>query len=150
RVHLAQHPLFPFSSVSHSLLPARLPSMPASSTSTRPMPSPTATEDAVMILDGRRRIQQLTPRAAALLTRAPASLIGASFDELGSLEAMGLSVREQPVFGKGRRPSRYVMTLRLIDYACGAHDHLVAPWQGSTELALVRSPEGRVLAVNEA
>src|SRR5579885_1052862 len=110
--------------------------MNASVLSTRPMPAAHAAEEAVLILDGKRRIQQVTPRAAALLSRPPGALIGVNFDDLGSLEAMGLAVREQPVYGKARRPSRFVLTLRLIDYACGTHDHLVAPWQPSTELAL--------------
>jgi len=43
-----------------------------------------------------------------------------------------------------------VVTLRLINYDYGEHDHLVEPWQTSTELALIRSTEGKILTVNEA
>ena len=110
----------------------------------------TASEEAVLVLDSKRRISELTPRAAALLGRAPAALIGLVFSEVGSLELLGLAAREQPVFRKLRRPHRVIVTLRLIDYAMSEHDELVAPWQASVELVLVRSPEGRILAVNEA
>jgi len=107
-------------------------------------------EEAVLVLDSKRRICELTPRAAALLGRPPAGLIGLGFAELGSLDLLGLAAREQPVFRKAKRPHRTIVTLRLIDYGLGQHDELVAPWQSSVELVLVRSPEGRTLAVNEA
>jgi two-component system cell cycle sensor histidine kinase/response regulator CckA len=109
-----------------------------------------ATEDAVLILDSRRRIQQSTARAAALLGRTAAELVGMVFDDLGPLEGAGLAAREQPMFRKSQRPSLYIVTLRLIDYASGRHDQLIEAWQSSPELALVHSPEGRVMAVNEA
>jgi PAS domain S-box-containing protein len=110
----------------------------------------TVAEDAVLVLDSKRRIKELTPRAAALLGRTPEDLIGQSYDELGSLELMGFTVREQPVFRKSRRPHSTIVTLRVVDYAAGAHDELVAPWAASVELVVARSAEGRVLAVNEA
>lgn len=120
----------------------KVPSLPASTAA--------AAEDAVLVLDSQRRIQQITPRAAALLAQSADKLIGACFDEIGSLDEMGVAVREQPVFRRTKRPSLVVVTLRLMEYSCGRHDHLVAPWEGSVELAIVRSPEGRILAVNEA
>lgn len=104
----------------------------------------------MLILDSQRRIQQITPRAAALLAQPAEKLIGALFDELGSFETMGLSVREQPVFRKTKRPSLIVVTLRVMENRSGLHDHFVGPWEGSLELVLVRSTEGRILAVNEA
>jgi len=107
-------------------------------------------EEAVLVLDSKRRICELTPRAAALLGRPTADLLGLDFGELGSLDVLGLAAREQPVFRKLSRPHSFIVTLRLIDYAMGEHDELVAPWQASAELVLVRSPEGRTLAVNEA
>ena len=107
-------------------------------------------EEAILVLDSRRRIQQVTPRAAALLVRPPGALLGVSFEEIGSLETMGLAAREQPLYRKSRKPSLYIVTLRITVYAQGEYDHLVAPWQSSVELALVRSPEGKILAVNEA
>jgi two-component system, cell cycle sensor histidine kinase and response regulator CckA len=118
--------------------------------SAMPAVTTAAAEEALLVLDSRRRIQQITPRAAALLGREPSELMGLPFDELGSLETLGLTAREQPVFRMTRRASLTIVTLRLINYTIGAHDDLVAPWQGSTELAVVRSPEGRILAVNEA
>ncbi|MFT3783307.1 MAG: PAS domain S-box protein [Nibricoccus sp.] len=109
-----------------------------------------AAEDAVIVLDSKRRIKELTPRAAALIGRPAPDLIGQPFADVGSLELMGLSAREQPVFRKTRRPHSTIVTLRLIDYAAGEHEELVAPWSSSVELVIARSPEGRVLAVNEA
>jgi len=109
-----------------------------------------AVEEAVLVLDSKRRIKELTPRAAAIIGRPPAELIGRKLSELGSLDLMGLSAREQPVFRKARRPHSTIVTLRLIDYATSEHDDLVAPWGSSVELVLARSPEGRILAVNEA
>ena len=107
-------------------------------------------EEAVLVLDSKRRICELTPRAAALLGRPASGLIGLGFGELGSLDLLGLAGREQPVYRKTRRPHRTIVTLRVIDYGKGEHEELVAPWQNSVELVLVRSPEGRTLAVNEA
>ena len=65
---------------------------------TAPSAAAVAAEEALLILDSRRRIQQITPRAGALLARPIDDLIGLDFDALGSLEAMGLTWREQPVF----------------------------------------------------
>lgn len=117
---------------------------------TTPSVPSTVAEDAVLVLDSKRRVKEFTPRAAALLGRSPGELIGAAFADLGSFALMGLTVREQPVFRKGRKAHSTIVTLRLVDYATGAHDELVAPWAGSVELVLVRSTEGRILAVNEA
>jgi PAS domain S-box-containing protein len=110
----------------------------------------TVAEEAVLVLDSKRRIKELTPRAAALIGRSAVDLLGRPLEELGALDLMGLSAREQPVYRKSRRIHSIIVTLRLIDYAMGAHDELVAPWQNSVELVVVRSPEGRILAVNEA
>jgi len=109
-----------------------------------------AAEEAVLLLDSKRRIKELTPRSASLIGRPVLELIGLPFASLGSLDLMGLSAREQPIFRKSRRPHSTIVTLRLIDYAMGEHNELVAPWESSVELVLVRSPEGRILAVNEA
>ncbi|HEY9154844.1 MAG TPA: PAS domain S-box protein [Opitutaceae bacterium] len=109
-----------------------------------------ASEDAVLILDSQRRIQQITPRAADLLAMEMGELIGKSFDELGSLPELGLTSREQPVYRRTKRASLTIVTLRLQQYECGRYDHLVEPWDRSTELVIARSTEGRVLAVNEA
>lgn len=123
---------------------------PAVQFSTASAIASTVAEEAVLVLDAKRRIKELTPRAAALLGRPSAELLGLPLTELGALDVMGLSAREQPVFRKSRRPHSVIVTLRLIDYAMGEHDELVAPWQNSVELVVVRSPEGRILAVNEA
>jgi PAS domain S-box-containing protein len=118
--------------------------------SAAPASSSAAAEEALLVLDSKRRICELTPRAAALLGRPAVELLGLDLGELGSLDLLGLAAREQPVFRTTRRPRHIIITLRLIDYAIGEHDELVAPWQTSVELVLVRSPEGRTLAVNEA
>ncbi|PTY02872.1 hybrid sensor histidine kinase/response regulator [Opitutaceae bacterium EW11] len=122
--------------------PKKVPNAPASTAA--------AAEEAILILDSQRRIQQATPRAVALLAKPVDALIGASFDELGPIQNLGLVARELPVFRRTRRASLTIVTLHVVDYSCGVHDYLVQPWQGSVELALVRSSEGRVLAVNEA
>ncbi len=109
-----------------------------------------AAEEAILVLSPQRRIQQITPRAAALLGRPVEELIGTHFDDIAALTALSLSAREQPVYKTTRRPSLILVTLRVLDYTCGRHDHLVEPWEKSVELALVRSVQGRVLAVNEA
>jgi PAS domain S-box-containing protein len=120
---------------------------------TPPEPITTAhssAEDAVLVLDSRRRIQQITPRAATLLGRKPGKLLGQPFESVGDLEALGLIAREQPVYRSTRRPSLIIVTLRVIEYRSGEHDELMQPWQGSVELAVLRSPDGHVIAVNEA
>jgi PAS domain S-box-containing protein len=109
-----------------------------------------ASEDALLILDSQRRIQQITPRAADLLATEMGKLIGKSFDEIASLSELGLTSREQPVYRRTKRASLTIVTLRLQQYECGRYDDLVEPWDRSTELVLVRSSEGRILAVNEA
>lgn len=121
---------------------AIVPSIPASASA--------AAEDAVLILDSRRRIQQITPRAAALLSRPAEKLIGVKFDDLGPFDELSLSIREQPVYRKTKRASLTVVTVRMMEYSSGLHDYLVGPWEGSLELVVVRSTEGRILAVNEA
>jgi PAS domain S-box len=109
-----------------------------------------AEEEAVLVLNSRRRIQQLTHRAAILLGREPNELLGEKFDQLGDLNALGLMAREQPVYRRRRQPSAIIVTLRLIDLRSGEYDAELLPWQSSVELALLRSADGRVLAVNEA
>jgi two-component system, cell cycle sensor histidine kinase and response regulator CckA len=109
-----------------------------------------ASEEAVLVLNSRRRIQQVTPRAATLLERTPEQLIGQVFEALGPLETYRVTAREQPVYRHSRRPSLIIVTLRVIDYRSGEYDGQILPWQGSVELALLRGPDGRVLAVNEA
>jgi PAS domain S-box-containing protein len=123
-------------------LAAQLSSQPAASTA--------VSEEAVLVLDSRRRIQQATPRAATLLDRSPEQLIGVFFESLGTPEALGLVVREQPVYRKSRRPSLVIVTLRMVEYRTSEHDELIRPWQGSVELAALRGPDGRVLGVNDA
>ncbi|WP_245844106.1 hybrid sensor histidine kinase/response regulator [Nibricoccus aquaticus] len=107
-------------------------------------------EEAVIVLNSKRRIQQITPRAATLLDRTPEQLIGVIFESLGTPEELGLAVREQPVYSRSRRPSAIVVTLRMVEFHTSEHDELVRPWQASVELAVLRGPDGRVLSVNEA
>lgn len=123
---------------------------PAVQLSTASAVASTVAEEAVLVLDSKRRIKELTPRAAALLGRSVSELIGLPLAEIGTLDLMGLSAREQPVFRRSRRSLSTIVTIRLIDYAISEHDELVTPWQNSVELVIVRSPEGRILAVNEA
>jgi PAS domain S-box-containing protein len=123
-------------------LAAHLPDQPAASTA--------VSEEAVLVLDSRRRIQQVTPRAAALLDRTPEQLMGVVFESLGTPGELGLVVREQPVYKTSRRPSLIIVTLRLVEYRTSEHDELIRPWQASVELAVLRALDGRVLGVNEA
>jgi two-component system, cell cycle sensor histidine kinase and response regulator CckA len=116
----------------------------------RPAAAHAASEEAVLVLNSRRRIQQITPRAATLLGRAPELLIGQIFESLGPLEAHGVTAREQPFYRRSRQPSLIIVTLRIIDYLRSEYDERILPWQGSVELALLRGPDGRVLAVNDA
>ncbi len=121
---------------------AQLPKMAASTAA--------AEEEAVLVLNSRRRIQQTTRRAAMLLGREPPDLLGEPFDQLGDLDALGLIAREQPVYRRRQKPSAIIVTLRLVDLSSGEYDEELRPWQASVELALLRNPDGRVLAVNEA
>ncbi len=123
-------------------LAVQIPSQPAAANA--------VSEEAVLVLNSRRRIQQITPRAATLLDRKRSQLIGVVFESLGTPEELGLIVREQPVYSKSGRPSAIVVTLRMVEFHSSEHDDLVRPWQASVELALLRAPDGRVLAVNEA
>ena len=72
------------------------------------------------------------------------------FESLGTPEELGLIVREQPVYSKSGRPSAIIVTLRMLEFNTSEHDELVRPWQASVELAVLRAPDGRILAVNEA
>ncbi len=117
-----------------------------------PLPHAIATEAdaAVLVLDSKRRISQLTPRAAALLGREPASLIGTAYAELPPLSALGLAVREIPLRQKSRRPTHYLINLRLNERPPNLYEQQLASWKISAELAILRSPEGVILAANEA
>ncbi|MGC4072153.1 MAG: PAS domain S-box protein [Nibricoccus sp.] len=122
----------------------------AAQLSNQPAAATAVSEEAVLVLNSRRRIQQVTPRAATLLDRTPEQLIGIVFESLGTPEELKLVVREQPVYRKSRRPSSIIVTLRMVEFHTSEHDELVRPWQASVELAVLRAPDGRVLSVNEA
>ncbi|WP_404423988.1 PAS domain S-box protein [Nibricoccus sp. IMCC34717] len=109
-----------------------------------------AGEDAVLVLDSRRRIQSATTAAGALLGIRPAELAGASFDDIARGGLEGLVVRETPLHRKGARVAAWVVSLSVAEAERNEHDDLVAPWQNSAELAIARTAEGRVLAANEA
>ncbi len=102
------------------------------------------------MLDARRRICHLTARAAALLGRSTKELIGMAYAELQPLSALGLAVREIPLQKKSKKNSQFLINLRLNERAPSVHEMQLAPWKTSAELAILRSPEGVILAVNEA
>ncbi|MDX2186052.1 MAG: PAS domain S-box protein [Opitutaceae bacterium] len=118
-------------------------------TSTGVVASP-ASEEAILVLDSRRRVQSATEAALALLGRRANDIVGGSFDSLVGAGIEGLVIREHALHRKGRRISSYVVTLTVADAEADEQDHLVTPWQNSAELAVARTAEGRVLAVNEA
>ncbi len=126
--------------------------LPPTPNSNPPLPHAIATEAdaAVLVLDSKRRIVQLTPRAAELLGREPKSLIGLAYAELQPLSKLGLAVREIPLRQKSRRPSHYLVNLRFNERPPNQHEQQLAPWKMSAELAILRSPEGVILAANEA
>lgn len=106
--------------------------------------------EAMLVLDSRRRVQSVSASALTLLGRSADELLGRVWEEAVGLDASGLSIREHPLQRKGRKPFSYVITLTFAEAGADAFEKELGPWAASTELALIRTAEGRVLAVNDA
>jgi len=106
-------------------------------------------QEALVVLDSRRRVRRVSAQAAALLGRSVKELVGLIWDDIEHPEILHLSTRTQTLEGKNRRDTLHLITL-VHNEAEGPQDHLVEPWSESTELVLVCSMDGRVLAVNSA
>lgn len=104
---------------------------------------------AVVVLNRSRRVLSATPEAAALLGRRAPGLVGEDFDRLSVMMGPVLLRREeQPLYGRGRRATGWLVTLESCESTPA--DHAVAPWADSVELVTVLTLEGNVLAANQA
>lgn len=106
-------------------------------------------EDALLVLDRAGRVRSATSRAAALLGCAAAELIGRAWADIPRPPDVAATARVHTLQGAGRRTKMRLVTLDATA-ASGAHEHWLSPWSDSAELALLRGPDGRVLAVNSA
>lgn len=106
-------------------------------------------QDALVVLDAHRRVRRISNHAAALLGAGPRELVGRPWESIDRPEGLVFTARIQTLEGRRRRDRLHLITLA----ACreeGRHAELVEAWEDSVELALVRAPDGHVLAVNSA
>lgn len=103
----------------------------------------------MLVLDRAGRVRSATSRAAALLGCAAAELIGRAWTDIPRPADVAATVRVHTLQGV-RRATKLRLVILDAAAAAGAHEHWLAPWSDSVELALLRGPDGRVLAVNSA
>jgi PAS domain S-box-containing protein len=116
-------------------------------------PSPTVSaEGALVLLDSRRRIRRISPGAAALLDRSPGTLLGLDWRPADFLSGRELSCHEEQLRGSVSRDDLHLVFLRPLrtDAEPARSVASLAAWSDSAELALLRSPDGRVIEVNQA
>lgn len=106
-------------------------------------------EDALLVLDREGRVRSATARASALLGLATADLVGRPWAEIPRPPDVAATVRVHTFQGAGRGTRLRLVTLDATAGA-GAHGQWLAPWSDSGELAMLRGPDGNVLAVNSA
>lgn len=106
-------------------------------------------EDAMLVLDHAGRVRSATARAGALLGCAATDLVGRVWTDIPRPADVAATVRAHTLQGVGRSTKLRLVTLDATA-ATGAHEQWLAPWADSIELALLRGPDGRVLAVNSA
>ncbi len=116
-------------------------------------PSPTVSaEGALVLLDSRRRIRRISPGAAALLDRSPGTLLGLDWRPADFLSGRELSCHEEQLRGSVSRDDLHLVFLRPLRTNAEPARSVasLAAWSDSAELALLRSPDGRVIEVNQA
>ncbi len=112
-------------------------------------PASSAAEEALLVLDSRRRVTAASPVALALLGKKTEDVLGRVFGPEEGWELEGLTVKEQALQRKGKRVHLTVVQL-AVAMAVDEYDCHIAPWHASQELAVIRTAEGKILAVNEA
>ena len=113
----------------------------------------TESEEALLVLDAAQRVRSATSRAAALLGADPADLIGRRWTEIPRPDDVAATLRVHTLRSAVGRSQLRIVTLDASASATDAaavHERWLAPWADSAELALLRGPDGRVLAVNSA
>jgi PAS domain S-box-containing protein len=106
-------------------------------------------EEALLVLDASGRVCAATLRAAALLGQSTSDLIGRPWTDIPRPADVAATVRHHTLQGRTRRTNLHIVVLDATAEA-GAHEQWLAPWSDSVELALLRGPDGGVLAVNSA
>ncbi len=109
----------------------------------------TEEEDALLVLDASGRVRAATPRAAALLGRAAEELVGCSWADIPRPADVAATLRVHTLRCGTRRTKLRLVTLDATA-GPGAHAQWLAPWNDSVEFAVLRGPDGRMLAVNSA
>jgi PAS domain S-box-containing protein len=116
-------------------------------------PSPAVSaESALVLLDSRRRIRRISPGAAALLDRSPGTLLGLDWRPADFLSGRDLIWHEEQLRGSVSRDDLHLVFLRPLRTNAEPARSVasLAAWSDSAELALLRSPDGRVIEVNQA
>lgn len=116
-------------------------------------PFPTdPTEGALVLLDSRRRIRRVSPGAVALLDRSPGALLGLDWRPAELLSGRELSWHEEQLRGSVPRDDLHLVFLRPLRSSAAPTRSVasLAAWSDSAELALLRTPDGRVVEVNQA
>lgn len=116
-------------------------------------PSPAVSaESALVLLDSRRRIRRISPGAAALLDRSPGTLLGLDWRPADFLSGRELIWHEEQLRGSVSRDDLHLVFLRPLRTNAEPARSVasLAAWSDSAELALLRSPDGRVIEVNQA
>ncbi len=105
-----------------------------------------------MLLDSRRRIRRVSPGAVALLDRSPGALLGSDWRPAELLSGRELSWHEEQLRGSVPRDDLHLVFLRPLRSSAAPTRSVasLAAWSDSAELALLRSPDGRVVEVNQA
>jgi two-component system, cell cycle sensor histidine kinase and response regulator CckA len=106
-------------------------------------------EDALLLLDASERVSAATPRAAALLGLSAGQLIGRPWVEIPRPADIAATLRMHTLESGTRRTRLRLITLNTTGET-GAHGEWLAPWSDSVELAVLRGPDGGLLAVNSA
>lgn len=106
-------------------------------------------EDAILLLDAYERVSAATPRAGALLGLGLAELIGRPWVEITRPSDVSATLRLHTLESGTRRTKLRLITLNTTGET-GVHAEWLAPWSDSVELAVLRGPDGRLLAVNSA
>jgi two-component system, cell cycle sensor histidine kinase and response regulator CckA len=106
-------------------------------------------QEALLVLDDADHVRSVTGRAAALLGCTATDIIGRPWSDVSCPGDVTATLRVHVLESGARRTKLRLVTLNP-KAGSGTHQEWLEPWRDSMELALLRGPDGRVLAVNSA